>query len=203
MAKDGGINYKISLMKLFVKIIIMCVILSGCQNYHAKKEIISDALVSKISLSTSDNNRELFHIIKSLDSLFFDSAYNKCDSTLGRTLISKNFEFYHDKGGALTDEASELASDIMVEDLSWICNDTYRKLVDNKMEVFPLYDNNELYGAIQTGDHKFYKVENSIPTELDINAKFIHLWILEGNVWKLRRVFSFDHQKVIKINTNN
>ena len=45
----------------------------------------------------------------------------------------------------------------------------------------------------------FIKVVNKIPTEeLKINAKFIHLWILEDNDWKLKRVFSFDHQKAIK-----
>jgi len=66
------------------------------------------------------------------------------------------------------------------------------------MEVFPLYDEDELYGAIQKGNHQFYKVEDKRPTELMINAKFNHLWILENKDWKLRRVYSFDHQKGIK-----
>ena len=184
-------------MKLFVKIILMCIILSGCQNCNSKKEGISDTFGSKIALQTSENNPDLFHTIKSLDSIFFNVAYNTCDTTTARKLISENFEFYHDKGGALIDEADELASEIMIEDLSWICKNTHRKLVDNKMAVFPLFENNELYGAIQTGDHQFYKVKNNIPSELEINAKFIHLWILEENVWKLRRVFSYDHQNSI------
>jgi len=65
------------------------------------------------------------------------------------------------------------------------------------MAVFPLFENNELYGAIQTGDHEFYKIKDNVPTELEITAKFIHLWILEKNVWKLRRVFSYDYQNVV------
>jgi len=197
-SRDVGINYDSSLMKLIIKIFLICIILFGCNNDQSKKKIDEKLLIEQISINTSEKNTDLFNKIKSLDSLFFDVAYNKCDTVMGRKLVSKDFEFYHDQGGALLNEPNELASDIMVEDLSWICNDTNRKLVTNSMEVFPLYEENELYGAIQKGDHQFYKVENKIPTELKINAKFIHLWILEDNDWKLKRVFSFDHQKVIK-----
>lgn len=157
-----------------------------------------NSLIKPTSIITSEKYTDLFYKIKSLDSLFFEVAYNKCDSVMGRKIISKDFEFYHDQGGALLDEPNELASEIMLEDLSWICNDTYRKLIATSMEVFPLYEENVIYGAIQKGDHQFYKVENKIPIELKVNAKFIHLWILEDNDWKLKRVFSYDHQKVVK-----
>ncbi len=155
-------------------------------------------LIEQTATKPSEKKSDLFNKIKSLDSLFFYVAYNKCDTVMGRKLVSSDFEFYHDQGGALLNETNQLASDIMIEDLSWICNDTYRKLVFNSMEVFPLYEENELYGAIQKGGHQFYKVEDNMPTELKINAKFIHLWILEDDDWKLKRVFSFDHQKAIK-----
>ena len=182
-------------MKLLIRISLVFTFIIGCQDNNFKKKINDESITYQ---ETSENHTELFYAIKALDSLFFDVAYNKCDSVMGRKLVSKNFEFYHDKGGALLDEPDELASDIMIDDLSWICNNTYRKLVSNKMEVFPLYDDNELYGAIQTGDHQFYKVENYLPTELEINAKFIHLWVMEETVWKLKRVFSYDHQKANK-----
>ena len=185
-------------MKLIVKIFLICILFFGCNNDQSKKKTDDKLLIEQTSINTSEKISDLFNKIKSLDSLFFDVAYNKCDTVMGRKLVSKDFEFYHDQGGALLNEPNELASDIMVEDLSWICNDTYRKLVTNSMEVFPLYEESELYGVIQKGNHQFYKVEDKIPTELKINAKFIHLWILEDNDWKLKRVFSFDHQKVIK-----
>ncbi len=184
-------------MKLFLKVFLILIFLFGCNN-QSKKRIDDGSLMKQTSLNASENNTDLYYKIKLLDSLFFEVAYNQCDSVMGRKLISKDFEFYHDQGGALLNESNELASDIMVEDLSWICNDTHRKLVTNSMEVFPLYEENELYGAIQKGDHQFYKVEDKKPTELKTNAKFIHLWILEDNDWKLKRVFSYDHQKVIK-----
>ena len=55
------------------------------------------------------------------------------------------------------------------------------------MEVFPLFNDNELYGAIQTGDHQFYRIENNLPTELEINAKFIHLWVSGRNSLEIEK----------------
>ncbi len=184
-------------MKLFVKVFLIFMILFGCNNDPSKKKREDNLPIHQTSVNTSEKHTALFYKIKSLDSLFFELAYNKCDSAMGRKLISKDFEFYHDQGGALLNEPNELASDIMIEDLSWICNDTHRKLVTNSMQVFPLYEENKLYGAIQKGDHQFYKVQDNIPTELTTNAKFIHLWTLENKDWKLKRVFSYDHQEVI------
>ncbi|MCE2612335.1 nuclear transport factor 2 family protein [Flavobacteriaceae bacterium D16] len=185
-------------MKLIIEVFLISIFLFGCNNDQSKKKTDDILLIEQTSINTSEKKFDLFNKIKTLDSLFFDVAYNKCDTLMGRKLVSKDFEFYHDQGGALLNEPNELASEIMVEDLSWICNDAYRILVTNSMEVFPLYAENKLYGAIQKGNHQFYEVENKIPTELKTNAKFIHLWILEDNDWKLKRVFSFDHQKVIK-----
>ena len=185
-------------MKLTVKLFLISIILFGCNDYQSKKRMDDNSIMKQTSISTAEKHTDLFYKIKSMDSLFFEVAYNKCDTVMGRKLVSKDFEFYHDQGGALLNEPNVLASDILVEDLSWICNDTHRKLITNSMEVFPLYEDNELYGAIQKGDHQFYKVVDKIPTELKVNAKFIHLWILEDNDWKLKRVFSFDHQKIIK-----
>ena len=185
-------------MKLIIKIILLCVFLHGCQNDKLKNKRDDKSITTGNAANNSIKQSDLFSVIKALDSAFFDVAYNKCDTILGRKLISKDFEFYHDKGGALLNEPNELASDVMIEDLSWICNDTRRKLVADKMEVYPLYEEKELYGAIQIGNHQFYKVEGNEPTDLKTNARFIHLWILEENDWKLRRVFSYDHQQVIK-----
>ena len=182
-------------MKFLIKFFLPLLLL-GCLSDNSKSNVKS-LQNSDPSISTKANQK-LFLTIKSMDSLFFDIAYNQCDTILGRKLISKDFEFYHDKGGALLNTNNELASEIMIEDLSWIGKRTFRKLVLDKMEVFPLYENEKLYGALETGHHQFFKVADNKPTELKTNAKFIHLWILEDNNWKLKRVFSYDHQKVIK-----
>ncbi|NER10431.1 DUF4440 domain-containing protein [Muriicola jejuensis] len=183
-------------MKLLIKCFFSLLLL-GCQNDISKKNNAKSSEYAELS-SNKNETDNILHTIKSMDSLFFDIAYNQCDTLLGRNLISKDFEFYHDKGGPLLNTSDELASEIMIEDLSWIGKQTFRKLVIEEMEVFPLYENENLYGAIETGHHQFFKVVDAKPTELTTNAKFIHLWILENNNWKLKRVFSYDHQSVIK-----
>ena len=185
-------------MKFTVTLCLVGLLLFGCHNDQSKNQINTDLSVKKTTIDTTIAHTALFNTIKHLDSLFFDVAYNRCDTVAGRKLVSKDFEFYHDKGGALLDEPNELAADIMVADFNWICNNTHRKLVADNMEVYPLHENNTLYGAVQTGFHDFYNVENNKPTQLKTHAKFIHLWILEGDDWKLKRVISYDHQPAQK-----
>ena len=69
-----------------------------------------------------------------------------------------------------------------------------RKLVPGSMELFSLKKNGLLYGMIQRGTHEFYIKEKGKPLYKTGIAKFTHLWLLEDNAWKLKRVLSFDHQ---------
>ena len=171
-------------------------LLLGCQASPSEVDgTFTDQKATQPGLSAMED-QELYRTILSMDSLFFDVAYNQCDTLLGKELISNDFEFYHDKGGALLNTTDALASDIMIQDLSWIGKQTMRKLVPESLKVFPLYENEKLYGALQSGDHHFFSVEDKQPKELKVKAKFIHLWILEDGKWKLSRVISYDHQNV-------
>lgn len=184
-------------METSIKIIVILAFLAGCQLNDSKIENInSESDSTQIISKNNAEGGELFNKIKFLDSLYFNIAFNQCDSLVGRSLVSKDFEFYHDQVGVLLDSAEVLASNIMVEDFSWICNGSYRKLIDESMEVFPLYEENVLYGAIQTANHQFFNRDKDVATSLRTNAKFIHLWIIEDDEWKLRRAFSYDHQSV-------
>jgi len=71
---------------------------------------------------------------------------------------------------------------------------TWRKLNNESLEVYPLYNNEVLYGAIQEGTHEFYEQYKGEEPRKTSEAKFTHVWILENNQWKLRRVLSYDHQ---------
>lgn len=178
--------------KITVGIVIMLIVLS-CNRDSSKNY---DSYPEKDLFQESSRQNELYKELKVLDSLFFSVAYNQCDSITGRKLISKDFEFYHDQGGFLLDSADVLAADIIVEDFSWTCEGTFRKPVYESFKVYPLHDGEQLYGAIQVGEHEFYDKEGEQPTALRTRARFIHLWMIENDAWKLRRVLSFDHQKV-------
>ena len=77
-----------------------------------------------------------------------------------------------------------------------ICSDpgvNQRSLVSESLEVFEMKKDNKLYGAIQKGKHTFQqKIDGEMKT-VGI-ADFTHLWLLENNEWKLKRVLSYNHQ---------
>jgi hypothetical protein len=140
----------------------------------------------------ADRNSELFLALKTNDSLLFNLGFNQCDIKQFEDLIGNNFEFYHDQSGITNGKQAFIAS---IRD--GLCKLTYkpeRVLVDSTLEVFPLYNNQVLYGAIQNGTHQFFAIEKDNTRYLTSTARFTHLWILENNNWKLIRGLSYDHQ---------
>lgn len=156
----------------------------------------------QIGFSQEEKNSQLYKTIMSRDSLLFNVGFNTCDISQFEILLTDNFEFYHDKSGS-TNKAGFL------HDLkNGLCNSptTYqsrRELVDGSTEIYPLYKKDALYGAIQTGIHRFYET-SAVKNEplLKKNeksgdtARFTHVWILENGVWKLQRSLSYNHQMV-------
>jgi len=69
-----------------------------------------------------------------------------------------------------------------------------RELIKESTEIYPLYKNRVIYGAIQTGNHKFFETINGNKETYASTAKFTHVWLLENGVWKLNKSLSYDHQ---------
>lgn len=135
---------------------------------------------------------ELFRRLKTQDSIFFERVFNRCDMSYLEKAIAPDLRFYHDKSGIQNRE-------IFIENTrKYICGDTLhkpiRKVEEQSLEVFPMYNNNELYGVVQTGVHHFYIREKNKPDVLTGSAKFIHLYLLVNDKWILKEVISFDHQ---------
>ncbi len=70
-----------------------------------------------------------------------------------------------------------------------------RILEPGSMEVYPLEKNGILYGAIETGIHRFYALEPGKPLYFTSRAKFTNVWQLENKEWKFIRGLSYDHQE--------
>lgn len=139
-----------------------------------------------------EKSSELYKSIEIKDSLLFNVGFNNCDIKQFEILVSETFEFYHDQSG-ITNSKAEFISGIQ----NGLCKLTYkpkRILANNKMEVYPLEKNGVLYGAIQTGNHNFYAVEDSKAEYLTSVAKFTHVWILENGDFKLSKGLSYDHK---------
>lgn len=135
------------------------------------------------------NIDDLTKTILSKDSLLFDVGFNHCEIKQFETLLSENLKFYHDKDG-ISDKTK------FIYDLkNGLCKDpatrqVNRFLIKESTEIFPLYKNGMLYGAVQNGAHMFSEKRES---QSGI-AKFTNFWQLENGDWKLTASFSFDHQ---------
>ncbi|WJS95309.1 class A beta-lactamase-related serine hydrolase [Flavobacterium johnsoniae] len=152
------------------------------------------------AISQEEKSSELYKIIMSRDSLLFNVGFNTCDISVSESLCSDQLEFYHDKNG-LSNKA-----DFVKTMKSGLCASpsTYqsrRELIDESTKIYPLYKNGVLYAALQTGIHYFYenKTNKGEPflkenEKLVGKARFSHLWVLENNVWKLKRILSYDHE---------
>lgn len=159
------------------------------------RRLLKGLLLSSIlmtSLVKALNHDELFTLLKQKDSQVFTLGFNQCDIKQFAKLVSDDFEFYHDKAGIT--ESKQQFLDIMKDG---VCKSEYqpkRELVAGSLQVFPLYNNGKLYGAIQNGEHQFYETVELGKTKHTSTAKFSHLWLLQQEQWKLARVLSFDHQ---------
>jgi hypothetical protein len=147
-----------------------------------------------VSSAAQNTEAELFNLLRAKDSLLFNIGFNTCDITQFEKIVSTNFEFYHDKSGITPNKEKFLEST-----RNGLCKDpanyqARRELVPGTLQVFTLSTNGKLYGAIQTGEHKFYEKIKGQPEKFGSTAKFTHLWLLEFNEWKLARVLSYDHR---------
>lgn len=137
---------------------------------------------------------ELFKTLQELDKRIFETGFNNCELDGMEQLIGDDLEFYHDQGGIA--RTKEVFLTTLKQNICSNWNQKpLRRLDPNSLKVFPLYDKGILYGAIQNGIHHFFIKEKNKEPSLTSIAKFSHLWLKEGKEWKLKRVFSFDHQK--------
>ncbi len=142
------------------------------------------------------SNAELFETLREKDSVLFRAAFDTCDPDTMASLFSKDFEFYHDKGGPTTGRDTFLKpvyEQCLGKDEQWI-PPSRRILLENSLKVFPLRENGELYGAIQEGQHRFEFLNKDRQYQRGDIARFIHLWVLEEGQWKIKRELSYDHR---------
>lgn len=149
-------------------------------------------LLSSFLSAQVAKDSELFLALKKHDSLFFEKSFNQCDLVFLEKAIHSDLVFYHDQGG-VQNKTSFLES---VKNN--ICSNPnqkpIRKVKEESIEVFPLYQNGQLYGVIQNGIHEFYIREPHKKDVLTSTARFTHVYLLENNHWILKEVLSFDHK---------
>ena len=145
-------------------------------------------LVSRLNAQSKTDPpgaKELYERIASLDAALFD-AYNACDIDKVGTFFTEDLEFYHEKGGLVLTRKGSL--DVMRANLCGEnSNRVRRELVKGSLEVHPI--NN--YGAVQTGEHRFYLTQKGQKEKLDGIGKFVMLWRKKDGEWRISRVISY------------
>lgn len=159
--------------------------------------VLSPAVQAQIS-----KEHELYKTILSKDSLLFDVGFNTCNMVQFNLLLSEQFEFFHDKAGV--SDKKKFLLDLQ----EGLCNkpavyQARRELLPGTTAIFALYENGNLYGAIQEGVHQFFEKEMNQPEKFGSSARFTHVWLLENGEWKLRKSLSYEHQNKQLSNTNS
>ncbi|WP_444942802.1 nuclear transport factor 2 family protein [Microbulbifer sp. ZKSA006] len=138
-------------------------------------------------------SEELAQQITSADQHLFDALFNHCDLSEAQDLVTEDFEMYHDKWGQTAKSGEEF-----VRIISNMCKQrengsdihARRELVIDSIEIYPVNH----YGAIQTGIHRFYGINDDKSETLRESSQFTHLWKQVDGSWRLARVLSFDHK---------
>lgn len=181
--------YKSRLLLLFI-----IVLLANCkQKEETTTTNETDQVHGRLEVKQNEAvNSELYNLLKQKDSMMFELAYNQLDTSILEELATDDIEFYHDQGGATYTKQDFINGMKSLGNLSYKAR---RELVEGSTEVFPMHKNGELYAALLKGIHKFYaKEQNDKPEYLTSSAKYTVLWVLQGNEWKMSRIYSYDHQ---------
>ena len=135
---------------------------------------------------------DLFQALKEHDAAFFERGFNRCDLDYLAGAVHPQLRFYHDQGGFQDHDR------FFENTRRYLCADPDRKPVRKvdagSLEVFPLYDQGVLYGAIQRGVHHFYLREPGKPDVHTSSARFTHVYVREDGRWLLKEVLSYDHR---------
>jgi Domain of unknown function (DUF4440) len=126
------------------------------------------------------------------DAAFFDLYFLRCDPAKVSAMVMPDLEFYHDRGGFAFASGKAFVADYQKSCAARQKPDAWRsrrELVAASFAVHPIKD----YGAMTTGDHLFYERKGDGPEKLVGQARFMNLWRNDKGVWKLARVFSYDH----------
>ena len=137
--------------------------------------------------------QELYDEIAAMDLKLFAAVFDTCDTTSLATMVTDDFEFFHDKDGLSSTSGAQFVKAIEGTCGRQKTGEDYRsrrELVTASMQVYPL--NN--YGAIEIGRHRFYQLLPGEPEKLVEVSLFTNVWKKDATGWRLARVLSYDHR---------
>ena len=130
--------------------------------------------------------------LQAMDEQMFEQGFNRCNIPAMAGALHPELEFLHDLSGTSRHD------DFLQSFSTGLCGradyQSTRKLIPGSMQVYPLKNKGQLYGAVQMGEHEFFETTRGQAPRYGSRARFVHTWLLMEGRWKLYRVLSFDHR---------
>ena len=133
--------------------------------------------------------------IAAADTALFSLFFEGCDPAKMATMVTDDFEMFHDKDGLVFTTGAALVAGYAKQCEAKKAPDAWRsrrELVPGTMHVEPVPG----YGAIEEGDHVFYERQGNGPEKLVGRAHFVQVWQQSPTGWRLARVLSYSHRAV-------
>lgn len=134
----------------------------------------------------------LTEAVAARDAEFFELVFEGCDPARLETMLTPDFEMYHDRGGVVARTAASFIADYARDCEARKAPDAWRsrrELVRPTLNVHPVPG----FGAIEDGEHLFYERKGGGPEKLVGRARFTQVWALTDDGWRLSRVLSYAH----------
>jgi Domain of unknown function (DUF4440) len=135
----------------------------------------------------------LTEAVRARDAEFFELFFLGCDPARARTMLTPDFEMYHDRDGVYARNAETMIAAYARTCVERQAPDAWRsrrELVSGSLHVYPVPG----FGAIEDGVHVFYERRDNGPEHLVGRARFTQLWQLAPDGWRLSRSFSYAHE---------
>ncbi len=128
--------------------------------------------------------------MKAADAALFDTFFERCDPTRLASLVTPDFEMYHDKDGVVATSGAAFVALYAKQ-----CEArkapgarrSRRALLPVSLRVDPVPG----CGAIEEGDHFFYERRGDGPEKLVGRAHFVQLWKKAPDGWRVARILSY------------
>ncbi len=164
----------------------------GMARTAAKAGFAMALLAALAGTAAAADDGALRREIEAADAALFAAVFDRCDPQAVAAMVTDDFEFFHDKWGQIAKTKADF-----VKAIAGGCErqrqgtdfHARRRLVPGTLAVFPM----KSYGALEMGEHEFFRVEKDGSLKPTEYARFAQLWRQQGGQWLLARVISYDH----------
>lgn len=156
---------------------------------------LAAALALSLQTAPASPDPGLLAEVKAADAALFDTFFERCDPAKLATLVTPDFEMYHDKEGVVATSGEAFVKLYAKGCEAKKAPDAWRSrraLLPASLRVDPVPG----YGAIEEGDHFFYERQGEGPEKLVGRAHFVQLWKKGPDGWRVARILSYAHQAV-------